>query len=163
MTKYIDARGVTWDSALEALNDYISDLPPLTDEETEMLFSSTQHDWPPERNLAAIEFAVHYHGLSEKLGYYPVPQPWDEHAVQHYVPARDQLLDRAFEDQGWMWGPVDPWFMMAVSPSWDSAHVPFFQQQRQAFNRRLLATLGKEYEQPSPDDARYFPSMGMPT
>jgi len=148
-SRYIDAQGREWDTAEEALQDFIDNLPPLTDEQREEVFSSTHHDWPASRNLAAIEFAVHYHGLSEVFGYYPIPYPLDPQPIIHYQPARDALINRGIEDQGWTWDSINDKFMVAVDVDWDIAHVPFFQEQRQYHNRRVLASLGPPYAPPA--------------
>jgi len=61
--------------------------------------------------------------------------------LQDYPPAREALLNTGFADPGWKWNDRVPDFMNAVVPSWDVDNVPLFQQQRQAFNRRILARI----------------------
>lgn len=129
MTKYIDARGVRWDSAEEALQDFIEDLPAMTDEETENLFSATLHTNDAATNLLAIKFAADYHGYSSSLlGYYPIPEV-------------DTIAERGFT-----WDMINDKFMVSLDVDWDSKYVPFFQFQRQEYNRRVLSSLGPPYE-----------------
>lgn len=144
MTAYIDAQGRRWDTAEEALADFISDLPAMTDEETENLFSATRHDWDAARNLQAIDYAATYHGLAGTvLGYYPIPQPEPE--VTARLLASLHTPEMA-EDRGWGWDSINDRFMVSHNIDWDLQHVPFFQQQRQAYNRRVLAQIGPPYE-----------------
>lgn len=150
MTAYIDAQGRRWDSAEEALADFLADMPPLDEEQIENVFSATNWQWDAARNLKAIEYAITYHGLHDVFGYYPVPQPEDTAntvkivstpmPVFNDMTATNRLLailqDDAAFDPGWRW---DGHYMLANETDWDIAHVPFFQAQRQYFNRRMLA------------------------
>lgn len=61
-------------TAEEALEDWISDLEQITDDDRELLFSDTRHDSPAGFNLAAIAHAATYHGIDlDALGY-PLPK-----------------------------------------------------------------------------------------
>lgn len=72
---YADARGVEWDTAEEALEEFLSDLPDLTEGETETVFQFTLRGAHAAFNLAAIAYGVTYAGLDDKFGgdNYPVP------------------------------------------------------------------------------------------
>jgi hypothetical protein len=121
--KYRDAQGRVWGSAEEALTDFVSDLPAMTDEETENLFSATRHDADAATNLDAIRFAATYHGLAgDVLGYYPIPEP----------------------SPGWYWwesGDKSVAYMMADDAQADHDEVPLFQRFRLEMNRRILKNL----------------------
>lgn len=75
MTKYQDTRGVIWDSAQEALEDFVGDLPYLSDEDMELVFQFTLWNESPEFNLNAIQHGIDYGGYSGEFEHYPVPTP----------------------------------------------------------------------------------------
>lgn len=73
MTKYHDTRGVIWDSASEALEDFVGELPDLPDEDMELVFQFTLWNESPEFNLKAIQYGIDYGGYSSEFEHYPVP------------------------------------------------------------------------------------------
>jgi hypothetical protein len=76
-TPYRDANGNFWATAQEALDEFLLELPDLTDEETELVFQFTNHSESAEFNLNAIDFGIVYGGFTDKFGgsNYPVPFP----------------------------------------------------------------------------------------
>lgn len=70
-----DANGNAWDTAEEALEEFISDLPYLTDNEIEKVFKFTDGNSDAASNLSAIAYGVKYSGLDYKFegDNYPVP------------------------------------------------------------------------------------------
>ena len=75
--RYSDTNGNEWDNADDALGEFLSDLPDMTEEETETLFQFTRHDASAGSNLDGIAYGVVYAGLSDKFAgdNYPVPEP----------------------------------------------------------------------------------------
>ena len=75
MSAYTDTNGNEWDSAEEALQEFLDNLPDLTDEETEEVFQFTHYEATAEHNLDAIAYGITYAGLDYKFGgdNYPVP------------------------------------------------------------------------------------------
>src|SRR6187431_1756635 len=79
MTKYIDARGVTWDSAEEALKDFCQDLPPLTPEQQDLTFANTDAFATAEHALATLKSTIESDPeLHAIFGFWPVPVPQEE-------------------------------------------------------------------------------------
>lgn len=78
--KYTDTRGVIFASAEEALEDFLSELPHLTDEESETVFQFTHWQASAEKNLQAIAYGVTYSGLDDRFAgdNYPIPYPMKE-------------------------------------------------------------------------------------
>ena len=74
MTVYIDANGNEWDSAESALEDFLSDLPYMTDEDTETVFQFTHYQDDAAANLSAVEYGIVYAGMSDTFAGYPVPR-----------------------------------------------------------------------------------------
>jgi hypothetical protein len=75
--------------------------------------------------------------LSSIFGYYPVP-----HKDPRY--------------QDWGWDSINPRFMVVNDSDWDVLHVPIFQACRQRFNREVLSSLGRPYEQLSEEELIYI-------
>lgn len=75
--KYTDTRGVIYESAEEALEDFLNELPYLTDEEHETVFQFTSRQATAAENLQAIAYGVTYAGLDERFtgNNYPIPYP----------------------------------------------------------------------------------------
>lgn len=74
MTIYIDAHGREWETAEEALKDFLENLPPeLNDGELEIIFQFTHHKADAHFNLMAIEYGIAYGGLSHAFDSYPIP------------------------------------------------------------------------------------------
>jgi hypothetical protein len=71
---YRDERGVEWDTAEEALADFLSDLPDLTEDETEEVFQFTSSESSAADNLKAISYGIVYSGNFLKFQHYPVPE-----------------------------------------------------------------------------------------
>ena len=61
---FTDANGNEWETAKEALDEFLSDLPYLTDDQTEEVFQFTSWSATPESNLAAIDYGIVYSGNS---------------------------------------------------------------------------------------------------
>lgn len=78
--RYHDTNGNIWDSAEEALEEFLSELPCLTDEETEEVFQFTDRSATAEMNLQAIAYGVTYAGLDPRFtgDNYPIPHPLKE-------------------------------------------------------------------------------------
>lgn len=72
---FMDTNGNEWDTAEEALDDFLNDLPYLDDDETETVFQFTRYDMAAAENLRAIAYGVTYAGLDYKFSgdNYPVP------------------------------------------------------------------------------------------
>lgn len=83
-SRYADTNGNEWDTAEEALKEFIEDLPDLTDEETESVFQFTNREGTAAQNLAAIAHGVVYSGLSDRFegDNYPVPERIDSEGSQ---------------------------------------------------------------------------------
>jgi len=75
--RYSDTNGNEWDNAEDALNEFLSDLPDMSEEETETVFQFTDHTASAERNLAGITYGVVYAGMYATFedNNYPVPGP----------------------------------------------------------------------------------------
>lgn len=75
MTTHVDALGNIWSTPTEALEDFMADLPYLTDEEQESVFQFTRRDESATFNLNAIRRGVDYSGLHDRFegDNYPVP------------------------------------------------------------------------------------------
>jgi hypothetical protein len=96
MTKYIDARGVTWDTAEEAMTDFCSDLPPLTEDQANRAFQHTDAFRDAEKNLAALKETIESDPeLHAIFGYWPVPVPQEEGRPTTIA---DRILDRDLPD-----------------------------------------------------------------
>jgi hypothetical protein len=85
MARYNDTNGNTWNSAEEALEDFLNELPYLTEEETETVFQFTNHENNAADNLKAIAYGITYAGLDDRFegDNYPVPaeahlQTWED-------------------------------------------------------------------------------------
>lgn len=78
MTIYIDDRGVEWESAELALDDFLSDLPDLMDEDVESVFQFTHYQATAADNLKAIEYGIVYAGCSTAFVGYPIPHPKED-------------------------------------------------------------------------------------
>lgn len=78
--KYTDTRGVIFESAEEALEEFLSELPYLTDEEHEEVFQFTNRQATASENLQAIAYGVTYAGLDQRFtgDNYPIPYPMKE-------------------------------------------------------------------------------------
>lgn len=70
---FTDANGNEWETAQEALDEFLSDLPYLTEEQTEEVFQFTHWEASAEHNLAAIEHGIVYSGNTYAFKDYPVP------------------------------------------------------------------------------------------
>ena len=70
---FTDANGNEWNTAQEALDEFLSDLPYLTDDQTEEVFQFTSWSATPESNLAAIDYGIVYSGNAYAFNGYPVP------------------------------------------------------------------------------------------
>ena len=77
--RYNDTNGNEWDTAEEALDEFLANLPDLTEEETEEAFQFTSRDNNAEANLKAIAYGITYAGLDAKFSgdNYPVPEPFN--------------------------------------------------------------------------------------
>lgn len=77
MAAYRDTNGNEWPDAESALAEFLSDLPDLTEDETETVFQFTDHAADAATNLAAIAHGVTYAGMDHKFSgdNYPVPTP----------------------------------------------------------------------------------------
>lgn len=86
---YVDANGWTFDSAEEALQSFLYELPDLTEEETETVFQFTDRRSDAATNLRAIAYGITYAGLDYRFSgdNYPVPVPETD------LPDRDSLTD----------------------------------------------------------------------
>lgn len=91
MINFTDDAGRHWDTAEQALEEFVQDLPPLTDDEMEYAFQFTNSKATAEQNLYAIDFGITYSGLRDKFEGYPVPHP--------VLPLTDeqQVLSMAFD------------------------------------------------------------------
>ena len=74
MTVYIDTNGNEWDTAELALEDFLSELPYMTDEDTELVLQFTHYQNDAASNLSAIEYGIAYAGMSDTFAGYPVPK-----------------------------------------------------------------------------------------
>ena len=77
--RYIDTNGNEWENAETALNEFISDLPFLSEEESELVFQFTHYNDDAATNLRAIEQGIACAGLNARFegDNYPVPTPAD--------------------------------------------------------------------------------------
>jgi hypothetical protein len=75
MATYSDTNGNIWETAKEALDEFLSELPYMTDEEFESVFQFTNYSSSPEHNLEAIAYGVTYSGMDSRFSgdNYPVP------------------------------------------------------------------------------------------
>ena len=73
--RYTDAHGNEWDSAEEAIEEFLSELPDLDEEETETVFQFTSFNASAAFNLKAIAEGITYAGMHDKFDGYPVPVP----------------------------------------------------------------------------------------
>lgn len=78
--KYTDTRGVIFESAEEALEAFLSDLPYLTNKEQETVFQFTRHSYTAAENLQAIAYGITYAGMDHRFegDNYPIPYPMKE-------------------------------------------------------------------------------------
>lgn len=74
MTVYIDDNGNIWESAELALEEFLSELPDMSDEDMELVFQFTHYQNNAADNLSAIEYGVTYSGMSDTFAGYPVPR-----------------------------------------------------------------------------------------
>lgn len=82
MTKYIDLDGREWDSAKAALDNFVDELPSLTEEQYEALCQHTLHTESAGFNLRAFKKAIDEDPeLSELFIGYPVPHPLLKHGI----------------------------------------------------------------------------------
>lgn len=70
---FTDANGNEWETAKEALDEFLSDLPYLSEEDTEAVFQFTDWQASPESNLKAIDYGIVYSGNAYAFNGYPVP------------------------------------------------------------------------------------------
>lgn len=71
---YLDTNGNTYDTAQEALDAFLSDLPDMTEEQQETVFQFTHWQATPEFNLKAIQQGITYAALDTTVfDGYPVP------------------------------------------------------------------------------------------
>jgi len=75
--RYNDTNGNEWKSADDALGEFLSELPDMTEEEIETVFQFTDRGASAERNLAGIAYGIVYAGMSDTFegNNYPVPEP----------------------------------------------------------------------------------------
>lgn len=75
--RYTDTLGNGWNSAESALDEFLAELPDLTDDETEIVFQFTDRSASAADNLRAVAYGVTHAGLDHKFGgdNYPVPVP----------------------------------------------------------------------------------------
>lgn len=73
---FYDVNGNSWDSAEEALDEFLDELPHLSDEESESVFQFTDRSKSAEFNLQAIQSGIDYSGLGDRFAgdNYPVPK-----------------------------------------------------------------------------------------
>ena len=73
-THWEDSAGRVWATAEEALAEFLSDLPDMTEEESESVFQFTlSGDTPADYNLRAIDSGILYGGYYDLFKHYPVP------------------------------------------------------------------------------------------
>lgn len=73
---YRDTNGNEWPTAQAALDEFLAELPELSEEESEQVFQFTRYNLPPEQNLDAIRHGITYAGLDSRFAgdNYPVPE-----------------------------------------------------------------------------------------
>lgn len=70
-----DSFGNTWGTAEEALNEFISDLPDMSEEDTESVFQFTHWQNSAADNLKAIDYGITYSAMWDTFKNYPLPYP----------------------------------------------------------------------------------------
>ena len=108
MALYGDTNGNQWDDAESALEGFLSELPYLSDEETESVFQFTNHASSAAENLKAIAYGVTYSGLDDRFAgdNYPVPEPLPYVATVNtpgYLPISDDVFAFATAREAWQY------------------------------------------------------------
>ena len=97
MTKYIDLDGREWDSARAALDNFVDELPSLTEEQYEALCQHTLHTESAAFNLRAFKRAIDEDPeLTELFIGYPVPKPVLKHGKTVDIAMLDCICGQRF-------------------------------------------------------------------